>query len=167
MPLALHNARSPGTSYRPSSRQPWEIAAHGPKGVVQRRAGQGLPRALQNYSYIRDCWRHIIAFVLRPGRVYTITHPKYCHKGIRTGTRVNFCAILLYTDTRTTLPHTSTSVTKGRQDGSNHQIRTGPQAHASHFQRYCRADRCLLSCPAHAQQCRELLKCVGSRLRRG
>src|SRR6266511_448310 len=67
------------------------------------------------------------------------------HHGTRTGTLVHCCAILLSTDIITTLPRTSTSATKGSQDGSHHQIRTCPQTHGSHLQRHCCADRCLLS----------------------
>src|SRR5262249_36103017 len=110
--LALHNAQSPGASYRPSSRQPWEIAAHGPRDVVRRLAGQGLPRALQNEAYNADCWRNVIAFVLSPERVHTIAHPMHCHHGRHTGTLADFCAILLYSETITMLPRTSPSATK-------------------------------------------------------
>src|SRR5262249_22999728 len=67
------------------------------------------------------------------------------HNGIHIGTLVNFCAILLSTDTITMLPHKSTLATKGSQDGSNHEIRTCPQAYASHLQRHCRTHRYLLS----------------------
>src|SRR5207248_9632737 len=85
------------------------------------------------------------------------------HRVSRTGTRVHLYVILRISNTQRTVSLPPPEEVRMATVSKSERVPTPMQATFNAIVALTDA----FSCPAHAQQCRELLKCVGSRLRGG